>query len=84
VEIQARKADKKHETRGRAMNLLVYIDGVLHPPRMPPSWAELVLQEVGPGHKWSSIWLYDDIYDRIVASWHKTEIAAQQAAGVDR
>jgi hypothetical protein len=64
-----RKARKKYKTSGRPLALLIYLDGVFHPPKMPPSWARTILEEEGPNRNWVGIWLYDAVYDRIVASW---------------
>jgi hypothetical protein len=79
-----RKADKRYETEGRPIALLVFIDGVFHPPRMPVSWAKAVLEKEGPKGRWNSIWLYDVIYDKVIASWYGCDNATQQAAGTDR
>ena len=66
-----RKSRKVHETRGRPLSLLIYTDGVLHPPKMPSAWAHTVLEGEGPRWHWWGIWVYDYAYDRIVASWHR-------------
>jgi hypothetical protein len=65
----ARKASKKYQTSGRPVALLIYIDGVFHPPKMPSSWAQMILGEEGPKRHWAGIWLYDAVYDRIIANW---------------
>ena len=79
-----RKAKTKYETDGRPIGLLVFIDGVFHPPRMPACWAQAILEKEGPKERWVSIWLYDAVYDRIIASWYGNEKAAKQAAEADR
>jgi hypothetical protein len=64
-----RKASKKYQTSGRPVALLIYIDGVFHPPKMPSSWAQTILGEEGPKRHWAGIWLYDAVYNRIIANW---------------
>lgn len=49
--------------------LLIYVDGTFHPPKMPSSWAQTILGDEGPKRHWAGIWLYDAVYDRIIASW---------------
>ena len=70
-EAVARKARKNHQTGRRPSSLLIYIDGVFHPPRMPPEWARTILEAEGPTRRWSGIWLYDAACDRIIASWQQ-------------
>lgn len=64
-----RKASKRYQTHGRPVMLLIYLDGVLHPPRMPPAWASTILEGQGPKFSWAGIWLYDDAYNGIIARW---------------
>lgn len=64
-----RKARKTHQRLGRPVALLIYIDGVFHPPKMPSSWARTILGNEGPQRNWAGIWLYDAAYDRIIANW---------------
>jgi hypothetical protein len=64
-----RKASKKYQTSGRPVALLIYVDGVYHPPKMPSSWAQSILANEGPKGHWAGIWLYDGVYDRVIASW---------------
>ena len=64
-----RKASKKYQISGRPVALPIYIDGVFHPPQMPSSWAPTILGEEGPKRHWAGIWLYDAVYDRIIANW---------------
>ena len=56
-----RKAIKKYKTLGRPLALLIYLDGVFHPPKMPPSWARTILEDEGPSRHWVGIWLYDAV-----------------------
>ncbi len=78
-----RKASKTYETRGRPSSLLIFVDGVLHPPKMPPVWARSVLQDEGPRSHWSAIWVYDAASDRIITSWRRESTAAPHANGAD-
>jgi hypothetical protein len=79
-----RKAAGKYQTDGRPIGLLVFIDGVFHPPHMPAPWARAVFEEKGPMERWNGIWLYDAVYDTVVASWPRNDKAAQHAAAADR
>ena len=78
-----RKAAKTYETDGCPIGLLVYIDGVLHPPCMPEIWAQAVVREEGPKWRWNSIWLYDVVCDKVIASWDGSDKASQQAASAE-
>ena len=64
-----RKARANYDIDGRPIGLLIFIDGIFHPPYMPPEWARAVLEERGPKERWTGIWLYDAVDDRVVASW---------------
>jgi hypothetical protein len=79
-----RKAATRYETDDRPVGLLIYIDGVVHPPKMPESWAQAILKEKGPNERWSGIWLYDAVYDKVVASWSRNDEATQHATRADR
>jgi hypothetical protein len=79
-----RKAAGRYETDGRPLGLLIYIDGLFHPPHMPMRWARAVFEEKGPTARWTGIWLYDAVYNTVVASWSRNNKAAQQAAAADR
>jgi hypothetical protein len=68
-----RKANKKCGTFGHPRALLIYLDGVFHLPKMPPSWARTILEDEGPNRHWVGIWLYDAVYDRVLASWRRSE-----------
>lgn len=64
-----RKDRKTYQSSGRPVALLIYIDGVFHPPKMRSAWARPILGDEGPKRHWAGIWLYDVAYDRIIASW---------------
>ena len=64
-----RKANKTHQTDGRPFVLVIYIDGVYHPPGMPAGWAQSIVASEGPKRHWSEIWLYDSVRNIIVAHW---------------
>lgn len=68
-----RKAAVKYETDDRPIGLLVFIDGVFHPPRMPAPLARAVFEENGPSERWNGIWLYDAVYDTVVARWSRND-----------
>jgi hypothetical protein len=71
-----RKASKTYQSSGRPVALLIYIDGVLHPPKMRSAWAQTILGDEGSKRHWAGIWLYDAASDRIVASWPQTRSAS--------
>ncbi len=68
-----RKAASKYETDGRPIGLLIFIDGVFHPPKMPTPWARAILEEKGPTERWNGIWLYDAVNEKVVASWSRND-----------
>jgi hypothetical protein len=66
----ARKATKHYDHACSPLDLLIYTDGVLHPPRMRPEWAQAILREEGEtASLWDRLWLYDSVYDRVLARW---------------
>jgi hypothetical protein len=64
-----RKDRPKHQTGGGPVALLIYIDGVFHPPGMLSEWAQTILNCEGPKTHWAGIWLYDVVRGQIVAKW---------------
>jgi hypothetical protein len=64
-----KKARQEYQTAGRPVALLIYIDGILHPPGMLSRWAETIFDEEAPKHHWAAIWLYDVVQDLVVAKW---------------
>lgn len=64
-----RKDRKTYQSSGRPVALLIYIDGVFHPPKMPSAWAGTILRDEGAKGPWAGIWLYDVAYDRVIANW---------------
>jgi hypothetical protein len=64
-----RKATKEYQTSGRSVALLIYIDGIFHPPKMLAAWGQRILDDEGPKQRWAVIWVYDAVYDRVMASW---------------
>jgi hypothetical protein len=55
-----KKAGKNHETGDSRFDLLVYSDGVLHPPvRIDLVRDTMKVVEVEHSGKWGQIWLYD-------------------------
>jgi hypothetical protein len=76
-----RKASKKYQTSGRPVVLLIYIDGIYHPPKMPSVWAQSTLAVEGPKWHWAGIWLYDAVYDRVIANWPQELRASSQKRG---
>jgi hypothetical protein len=68
-----RKADKTHHAGGRPFVLVIYIDGVLHPPGMPAAWAQSIFASEGPQRHWSELWLYDAVRNVVVAHWSRTK-----------
>jgi hypothetical protein len=67
----ARKSTKAYATGDRRLGLLVWADGVYHPAGMPASWARSILADIGPGSRWSQIWVFDRPGNRVVASWRQ-------------
>ena len=65
----ARKATKFYHRVCSPLDLLIHIDGIFHPPRMRPEWAQAIFQQEGGASRWDSLWLYDSVYDRVVARW---------------
>jgi hypothetical protein len=65
----ARKATKFYQHACSPLALLIHIDGIFHPPRMRPEWAEAIFQEEGGASRWDGLWLYDAVYDKVVARW---------------
>lgn len=64
-----RKAEKRYDSACTPLDLLIYIDGVFHPPGMRPEWARTILQEVVTKQRWAGLWLYDTVYDKVIATW---------------
>ena len=66
----ARKAAKRYHHASSPLDLLIHIDGLFHPPRMRGEWAQAILLEEGGGaSRWDRLWLYDAVYDKVVARW---------------
>jgi len=67
-----RKDIKEYQTSGHSVALVIYIDGVFHPPKMIAAWGQRILDNEGPKQRWSEIWVYDAVYDHVIASWPRT------------
>ena len=66
----ARKATKRYDDACSPLDLLIYIDGLFHPPRLRPEWAQAILQKEGNrASRWDRLWLYDAVYDKVIARW---------------
>lgn len=66
----ARKAAKRYDDACSPLDLLIHIDGLFHPPRMRPDWAQAILREEGNrASRWDRLWLYDAFYDKVIARW---------------